>query len=148
MTSSSEIYVSSDLSSAEVAEMPDGDPSEPSKSHQKCSVTCVCDSSSSDSDVIYIGATKSMSDPSVNGANNSDDSTSKIKVKKQQLITGRTNVSSERLAEGLKEKKEEVCEEAMLREKVLELENKKANSGDGSVRGAAGLMDNMDKGKF
>ncbi|XP_017339857.1 tudor and KH domain-containing protein isoform X1 [Ictalurus punctatus] len=144
VTSSSEIYVGSDLSSAEVAEMPDGDPSEPSKSHQKCSVTCVCDSSSSDSDVIYIGATKSMSDPSVNGANNSDDSTSKIKVKKQQLITGRTNVSSERLAEGLKEKKEEVCEEAMLREKVLELENKKANSGDGSVREVASISGSVD----
>lgn len=145
MTSFSVIHLSSDLSSnADDAETT-GDPSEPSKSFQKCSVPYVSDCSSGESDVTYNSTTKSVSDPSDKGANNSNDSTSKINVEKQQLLTGSTNDSSEHLAEGFREKKEkeDVCEEALLREKVLALENKRANSGDISVRGAAGLMDNL-----
>lgn len=143
VTSSFVILLSSDLSSsADDAEMT-GDSSEPSKPLQKCSVPYVSDCSSGESDVTYSDATKSVSDLADKGANNSRDSTSKINVEKELLLTGSTNDSSEQLAEGFGEKNKEVCEEAMLREKVLELENKKANSGDVSVRGAAGLMDNL-----
>ncbi|XP_034165539.1 tudor and KH domain-containing protein isoform X2 [Pangasianodon hypophthalmus] len=147
VTSSSVIHLSSDLSSsADDAEMTDGDPSEPSKSLQKCSVSYVSECSSGESDVIYIGATKSVSDPSDKGANNSNDSTSKSNVKKQQLLKGSTNELSEHLAEVVREKKEkeEVCEEAMLREKVLDLENRKANSGDVSVREVASISGSVD----
>lgn len=143
VTSSFVILLSSDLSSsADDAEMT-GDSSEPSKPLQKCSVPYVSDCSSGESDVTYSDTTKSVSDLADKGANNSRDSTSKINVEKELLLTGSTNDSSEQLAEGFGEKNKEVCEEAMLREKVLELENKKANSGDVSVRGAAGLMDNL-----
>lgn len=143
VTSSFVILLSSDLSSsADDAEMT-GDSSEPSKPLQKCSVPYVSDCSSGESDVTYSDTTKSVSDLADKGANNSRDSTSKINVEKELLLTGSTNDSSEQLAEGFGEENKEVCEEAMLREKVLELENKKANSGDVSVRGVAGLMDNL-----
>lgn len=143
VTSSSVIYLSSDMSSADGAEMVDGDPSEPSKSLQKCSVSYVSDCSSGESDIIYVGATKSVSDPSDKGANNSNDSTSMSNVNKKELLT--EGISESR--EGLRDKteKEEVGEEAMPREKVLELENQKTNSGDISVRGAAGLMATLKK---
>lgn len=89
-----------------------------------------------------------MSDPSAKGADNPEDSTCRANVRKQLLLTGSASDSSEQLAEGLREAKEteKLHEEAMLREKVLELENKMANGGDVSV-GAAGLMANL-KGIF
>lgn len=120
--------------------MPDGGPSKPSKPLQKCSVAYISNCSSDESDVIYVGATKSVSEPSDEAAENSCPTNVK-----RPLLTGGTNESSEHLAEGLREKnkKEEVCEEAVLKENILEHEN----SGDGSVRGAAGLMNNT-KGKF
>lgn len=120
VTSSSVIYLSSDMSSADGAEMVDGDPSEPSKSLQKCSVPYVSDCSSGESDIIYVGATKSVSDPSDKGANNSNDSTSMSNVNKKELFTEGISEPSEGLRD--KTEKEEVGEEAMPREKVLELE--------------------------
>lgn len=124
--------------------MNDGDPSEPSESLQKCSIIYVSDCSSGESDDIYTGTAEAVSDPSDEGANDSNHSKSKACVEKQPLSTRSTNEPSEHSAEGLKEKKEkeEVCEEAVLRGKVLELENKEANS-DVSVRGAPGLMDKL-----
>ncbi|XP_027033305.1 tudor and KH domain-containing protein isoform X3 [Tachysurus fulvidraco] len=145
-TSSSVIYLSSDLSSADDAEMVNGGPSKPSKSLQKCSLTYLSDCSSDESDIIYIRTTKAVSDPSDKGASNSKDSTSKINVKKQQLLTGGPSESPEHLNEGLRDKteKEVVCEEAMPREKGLELANQKTNSGDISVREVASISGSVD----
>lgn len=120
-----------------------GDPSEPNKPLQTCSVIYVSDCSSGESDEIYIGATQYISVPSDKEATNSVDSKSKTCVKKQPLLIANANESSEHLAEGLREKEEEeICEEALLRERDMEHENKKANS-DASVRGAAGEMDKL-----
>ncbi|TSK14847.1 MBT domain-containing protein 1 [Bagarius yarrelli] len=134
VTSSSVIYLSSDLSSADDAEMVDGDASEPSRSRQQCNITCVSDCSSDESDVIYIGSTKSVSGSDI-GAADSSQSTSKMKVKKQQLLTKTTSTPSEHPAEGLREKTEKnvLCEDAMLKEEVLEPKKQKVNSEDVSV---------------
>lgn len=134
MTSSSSVI---NLSSEPSSSADDAETTGPSKCVQKCSVTRVSDRSRSESDVVYVDATDSGSDQ---GVVNSGDSTSKSNVKKQPWRTGNSSESSERLAEGLREK-EKVCEGAALKEKVLGFENKAANSGDVSVRGAAGLMD-------
>ncbi|XP_053366920.1 tudor and KH domain-containing protein isoform X2 [Clarias gariepinus] len=143
VTSSSVIYLSSDLSSsADDAEMTDGDPSEPRKALQTLSVARVSDRSSSESDVIYVATTQSerlaQEDDDLN------DSTAKTSVRKHELLTRIISESSEQLAEALREKKEEeneeVCGEAVLRDKVPEVENKET-SGAISVRGAAGLKE-------
>ncbi|KAF5907386.1 tudor and KH domain-containing protein isoform X1 [Clarias magur] len=146
VTSSSVIYLSSDLSSsADDTEMTEGDPSEPSKALQTLSSARVSDRSSSESDVIYVTTTRPVSDPSAPEDDKSNDSTAKTSVRKHELLTGSISGSSKQLAEDLREKREkeneEVCGKAVLRDKVPEVENKKETSGAISVRGAAGLKE-------
>lgn len=115
-----------------------GDPAEPYKPLQRCSVIYVSDCSSGERDDIYTGTTQSVSVLCDKEANKSVDSASKTCIKKQPLLIGNANESSEHRADGLREmEKEEICEEDLLRERDMEHEKKKVNS-DASVRGAAG----------